>query len=47
MLQERHGCVFMQNGKFIAHSSHEIKEYEHNYPIYDLEFVAVVFVLKI
>ncbi|MGN5500404.1 ribonuclease H family protein, partial [Campylobacter coli] len=31
------GCVLMQHGKFIAYASRKLKEYEWNYPTYDLE----------
>ncbi|XP_022869157.1 uncharacterized protein LOC111388633 [Olea europaea var. sylvestris] len=35
--------VLMQNGKVIASMSRQLKEYEKNYPAYDLELVAVVY----
>ncbi|WMV37790.1 hypothetical protein MTR67_031175 [Solanum verrucosum] len=41
------GCVLMQHGKVIAYASRQLKIYEKNYPTHDLEFVAVVFALKI
>ena len=41
------GCVLMQNGKVIAYASRQLKDYEKNYPTYDLELAAVVFALKI
>nr|GEY73697.1 reverse transcriptase [Tanacetum cinerariifolium] len=41
------GCVLMQHGKVIAYASRQLKPYEDNYPIHDLELVAVVFALKI
>ena len=41
------GCVLMQRGKFITYASRQLKDYEKNYPAYDLELAAVVFVLKI
>ena len=41
------GCVLMQHGRVIAYASRQLKEYEKNYPIHDLELAAVVFALKI
>ncbi|WMV38158.1 hypothetical protein MTR67_031543 [Solanum verrucosum] len=41
------GCVLMQNGKFIAYASRQLKIHEKNYPTHDLELAAVVFTLKI
>jgi hypothetical protein len=41
------GCMLMQNGKVIAYASHQLKDYEQNYPMHDLELAAVVFALKI
>ena len=41
------GCVLMQHGKVIAYASRQLKNYEQNYPTYDLELAAVVFALKI
>ncbi|GJU13029.1 putative reverse transcriptase domain-containing protein [Tanacetum coccineum] len=41
------GCVLMQRGKVIAYASRQLKIHEKNYTIYDLEFGAVVFALKI
>nr|GFA30972.1 retrotransposon protein, putative, Ty3-gypsy subclass [Tanacetum cinerariifolium] len=41
------GCVLMQHGKVIAYASRQLKPYEANYPIHDLELAAVVFTLKI
>ncbi|WMV45604.1 hypothetical protein MTR67_038989, partial [Solanum verrucosum] len=40
-------CVLMQNGKFIAYASRQLKVHEKNYPTHDLELVAVVFAFKI
>ena len=37
----------MQDGKVVAYASRQLKPYEHNYPIHDLELAAVVFTLKI
>ncbi|GKC12711.1 putative reverse transcriptase domain-containing protein [Tanacetum coccineum] len=41
------GCILMQRGKVIAYASRQLKKHEENYPTHDLEFVAVVFALKI
>uniref|UniRef100_A0A2N9F8N8 Reverse transcriptase n=1 Tax=Fagus sylvatica TaxID=28930 RepID=A0A2N9F8N8_FAGSY len=41
------GCVLMQNGKFVAYASRQLKTYEQNYPTQDLELAAVIFALKI
>ncbi|XP_043725728.1 uncharacterized protein LOC122672298 [Telopea speciosissima] len=40
-------CVLMQGDKVVAYASHQLKEYERNYPTHDLELAAVVFALKI
>ena len=40
------GCVLMQKGKVIAYASRQLKKYERNYPMHDLELAAVVFALK-
>ena len=37
----------MQHGRVIAYASWQLKSHEANYPIHDLELVAVVFALKI
>ena len=41
------GCVLMQKNKVIAYASHQLKKHEKNYPMHDLELVAIVFALKI
>lgn len=41
------GCVLMQHGRVIAYASRQLKPYEQNYPIYDLELAAVICALKI
>jgi len=41
------GCVLMQDGRFIAYASRQLKTHEQNYPTHDLELAAVVFALKI
>jgi hypothetical protein len=40
------GCVLMQEGRVVAYSSWQLKVHEKNYPIHDLELVAVVHALK-
>ena len=37
----------MQHGRVIAYASWQLKSYEMNYPIHDLELVAIIFTLKI
>ncbi|KAA3480724.1 Gag-Pol polyprotein [Gossypium australe] len=46
-VSEVRGCVLMQEGKVIAYASRKLKPHEKNYPMYDLELVAIVFALKI
>ena len=41
------GCVLMQDGKVAAYALRRLKPHEQNYPTHDLEFVAIVFTLKI
>ena len=41
------GCVLMQFGRVVAYGSRQLKNHEPNYPTHDMEFVAVVFTLKI
>ena len=41
------GCVLMQDGRVITYASRQLKKHETNYPIQDLELVAIVFFLKI
>ncbi|GJV94242.1 putative reverse transcriptase domain-containing protein [Tanacetum coccineum] len=40
------GAVLMQREKVIAYTSHQLKIYEKNYAIHDLELIVVVFALK-
>ena len=40
------GAVLMQHGRVIAYVSHQLKDYEKNYPAHDLELAVVVFSLK-
>lgn len=39
--------VLMQNGQVVAYGSQQLRVHERNYPTYDLELEAVMFVLKI
>jgi hypothetical protein len=39
-------CVLTQEGRVVAYSSRQLKVHEKNYPIHDLELVAVVHALK-
>jgi len=41
------GSVLIHNDKVIAYASHQLKDYEQNYPTHDLELAAIVFALKI
>jgi hypothetical protein len=41
------GCVLMQLGKVVAYASRQLKTYEINYLIHDLELAAVVFALRV
>jgi hypothetical protein len=36
------GCVLMQHGRVITYASRQLKLHEVNYPVHDLELVAVV-----
>jgi hypothetical protein len=40
------GCVLMQEGRVISFSSRQLRHHEENYPIHDLELVAVVMALR-
>ncbi|KAA3480814.1 DNA/RNA polymerases superfamily protein [Gossypium australe] len=40
------GCVLMQEGKFIAYASRQLKSHEKNYPMHDLELAAIIFAFK-
>ena len=41
------GCVLMQEGKMVAYASRQLKPHEKNYPMHDLELVAIVFAFEI
>lgn len=40
------GCVLMQHDCVIAYASRKLKPHKENYPVHDLELIAVVFVLS-
>jgi hypothetical protein len=40
-------CVLMQDGKFIAYVSRQLKRHEQNYPTHDFELAVVASALKI
>lgn len=44
---KRLGCILMMNGKVITYVLQQLKEYENNYPTYDLELAIVVLTFKI
>ena len=39
--------MLMQNKKFVAYASQQLKVHERNYPTHDLELATVVFTLKV
>ena len=39
--------MLMQHEKVIVYASHQLKDYEKNYPTHDLELAVMVFALKI
>jgi hypothetical protein len=41
------GCALMQDDHVVAYASRQLRKYEENYPIHDLELVAVVHALMI
>lgn len=41
------GNVLIQMSQVISYASRQLKTHERNYPTHDLEFSAVVFVLKV
>ena len=41
------GCVLMQRSRVIAYGSRQLKPHEGNYPVHDLELVAVIYALKL
>ncbi|XP_042404529.1 uncharacterized protein LOC121994622 [Zingiber officinale] len=40
-------AVLMQHGRVVSYVSRQLKEHEKNYPVHDLELVAIIFALKI
>ena len=40
------GCVLMYSGRVVAYGSRQLKNHKQNYPIHDMELVAIVFSLK-
>ena len=45
--KDRLRCVLMQSGRVMAYGSLQLKNHEQSYPTHDMEFVAIVFALKI
>jgi ribonuclease HI len=41
------GCVLIQHGKVIIYASRQLKPYEVNYQVHDLELAAIVFALRV
>jgi predicted branched-subunit amino acid permease len=41
------GYVLMQYSKVIVYASIQLQAHKINYPVYDLELVAIVFVLRV
>lgn len=40
-------CVLMYKGEVLVYASRQLKPFEENYPMHDLELAAVIFALKI
>jgi hypothetical protein len=40
------GCVLMQEGRVISHSSRQLRRHEEHYPTHDFELTAVVMALR-
>ena len=40
-------AVLMQHDRVVSYASHRLKEHEKNYPVHDLELVAIIFAMKI
>ena len=45
--KEELGCVLMQFEKVVTYGSRQLKNHEWSYPTHDMDFVAIVFALKI
>ena len=41
------GCVLMHFGRVVAYGSRQLKNHEKNYPMHNMELVAIVFALKL
>ena len=41
------GCSLMQFRRVVAYGSRQLNNYEQSYPTHDMEFVAIVFALKV
>ena len=41
------GCILMQHERLIAYASRQLKPQAVNYPVHDLELVAVIFALRV
>ncbi|XP_042437104.1 uncharacterized protein LOC122023077 [Zingiber officinale] len=41
------GAVLMQHERVVSYASRQLKDYERNYPVHDLELAAIIFALKI
>ena len=40
------GTIFMRYGRVIAYVSHQLKDFDKNYPTHDLELIVMIFALK-
>ena len=40
-------AVLMQDGRIVAYASRQLKKHEQNYPVHDLELIAIITALKI
>ena len=41
------GCVLIQSRRVVAYGFRHLENHEQNYPMHDMELVAIVFALKI
>ena len=41
------GCVLMQSERVVSYGYQQLKNHEHSYHTYDMELVAIVFILKV
>ena len=44
--EKRLGCLLIQHRRVVAYTFRQLKPFEQNYHIHDLELVAIVFTLK-